>query len=95
VQPPPPLEEPALIQGVMSRFRVVGVAAGTDEVDAGDPIEADIGRYLCRPRQGTISDLATLKELLELLREACDDPDRARTARRELKKLKIKAGIGI
>jgi hypothetical protein len=40
-----------------------------------------------------ISDLATLKELLELLKEACDDPDRARTARRELKKLKIKAGI--
>jgi hypothetical protein len=40
-----PLEEPALIQSVMSRFRVVDVAAGTDEVDAGDPIEADIGIY--------------------------------------------------
>jgi hypothetical protein len=37
--------------------------------------------------------LATLKELLEILKAACDDPDRARTARRELKKLKIKAGI--
>jgi hypothetical protein len=41
----------------------------------------------------TISDLATLKELLENLKKACDDPDRARPARRELKKLKIKAGI--